>query len=139
MICLYIILPMQFHESKGVKFHMQSKVSKIVASEANPFKASAVIVEYSSGEQKTLPADVVIMGVGVAPATEYLRASKGFENALDRSGAVYVDELLRVKGVDSVYAIGKQDLCIGNLMKLTTTSYNVQVISRCIHNLALAS
>ena len=87
---------------------MNSKVSKIIASETNPFQASAVVVESSSGEQKTLPADAVIMGVGVAPATEYLKNSKGFENALDKSGAVLVDEYLKVKGVDGVYAIGEQ-------------------------------
>ncbi|KAI0636226.1 hypothetical protein C8Q77DRAFT_1102224 [Trametes polyzona] len=96
----------KFHESKGVKFHPQSKVEKIVASESDPSQAGAVIVTSSSGQSTTLPADVVVMGVGVAPATEYLKSSKGFEQVVDKSGAVHVDEFLRVKSLDNVYAIG---------------------------------
>jgi len=95
----------KFHESKGVKFHMQSKVGKIVPSQTDPSKAGAVVVTHPSGENVTLKADVVLMGVGVAPATEYLKASEGFN--VDKSGAITVDEYLRVKGLDgSVYAIG---------------------------------
>jgi len=96
----------KFHESKGAKFHMQAKVDKIIPSQSDPSKAGAVVVVDTSGKSMTLPADVVIMGVGVAPATEYLKSSKGFEQALDKSGAVLVDEYLRVKGLDGVYAIG---------------------------------
>ncbi|EMD31273.1 hypothetical protein CERSUDRAFT_89128 [Gelatoporia subvermispora B] len=96
----------KFHESKGVKFHMKSKVGKIIPSDSNPSLAGAVVVTYESGESVTLPADVVLMGVGVAPATEYLKASKGFEEVVDRSGAVHVDEFLQVKGLKDVYAIG---------------------------------
>ncbi|CAL1716034.1 unnamed protein product [Somion occarium] len=98
---------MKFHQSKGVKFHMKSKVSKIVPSASDSSKVGSVIVGLPSGQELELPADAVIMGVGVAPATEYLKASKGFEQAVDRTGAVTVDEYLRVKGLDgSVYAIG---------------------------------
>lgn len=89
----------QFHESKGVKFHMQTKVEKIISSKSDPTKAAGVVVNGT-----TLEADVVIMGVGVAPATEYLKSSPGFD--LDSTGAVTVDEFLRVKGLDNVYAIG---------------------------------
>ncbi|KAI0324656.1 hypothetical protein GY45DRAFT_1262449 [Cubamyces sp. BRFM 1775] len=96
----------KFHESKGVKFHMQSKVEKIIPSESDPSQAGAVVVTSSTGQTTTLPADVIVMGVGVAPATEYLKSSKGFEQVVDKSGAVHVDEYLRVKGIDSVYAIG---------------------------------
>ncbi|KAI0661598.1 hypothetical protein C8Q70DRAFT_1051925 [Cubamyces menziesii] len=96
----------KFHESKGVKFHMQSKVDKIIPSESDPSQAGAVVVTSSTGQTTTLPADVVVMGVGVAPATEYLKGSKGFEQVVDKGGAVHVDEYLRVKGIDNVYAIG---------------------------------
>ncbi|KAJ3486827.1 hypothetical protein NLI96_g3958 [Meripilus lineatus] len=97
----------KFHESKGIKFHMQSKVNEITPSPSNPTQAASVTITLPSGENLELAADVVIMGVGVAPATEYLKASKGFEEVVDRTGAVTVDELLRVKGLDgSVYAIG---------------------------------
>ncbi|KAI0775025.1 hypothetical protein BD413DRAFT_471840 [Trametes elegans] len=96
----------KFHESKGVKFHPQSTVDKIIPSEADPSRAGAVVVKSSNGQTITLPADAVVMGVGVAPATEYLKDSKGFEQVVDKSGAVQVDEYLRVKGLDNVYAIG---------------------------------
>ncbi|KAI0714432.1 hypothetical protein C8T65DRAFT_644304 [Cerioporus squamosus] len=96
----------KFHESKGVNFHMESKVEKIVPSESDPSVASAVVVTSGSGQSTTLQADVVVMGVGVAPATEYLKSSKGFEQVVDKTGAVQVDEYLKVKGLENVYAIG---------------------------------
>lgn len=97
----------QFHESNGVKFHMQTKINKIVPSASDSTKAGAVVITDSTGKDITLEADAVIMGVGVAPATEFLRASKGFEQAVDKTGAVAVDEFLKVKGLDgSVFALG---------------------------------
>ncbi|KAH9945195.1 uncharacterized protein BXZ73DRAFT_96185 [Epithele typhae] len=96
----------KFHESNSVKFHMQSKVEKIVPSDADSSKAGSVVVTSSTGQSTTLQADLVIMGVGVGPATEFLRSSPGFEQALDRIGAVQVDEFMKVKGVENVYAIG---------------------------------
>ena len=86
---------------------MNAQVSKIIPSSSDPSQAEAVVIKSSSGEH-TLPADAVIMGVGVGPATEFLKSgqSTGFENALDKSGAVLVDEYLRVKGLEGVYAIG---------------------------------
>lgn len=87
---------------------MQSQVSKIVPSTSSPSDVGTVVVKGPSGAEEELPADVVIMGVGVAPATEYLKASEGFKDLVDKSGAIAVDELLRVKGLDgSVYAVGK--------------------------------
>ncbi|TBU39755.1 hypothetical protein BD309DRAFT_901165 [Dichomitus squalens] len=96
----------KFHESKGVKFHMQSKVEKIIPSDSDSSRAGAIVVQGSDGKSTTLQADVVIMGVGVAPATEYLKNSKGFEQVLERGGGLFVDEFLQVKGVPDVYAIG---------------------------------
>ncbi|RXW21742.1 hypothetical protein EST38_g4133 [Candolleomyces aberdarensis] len=91
----------KYHESQGVRFHMKSKVDKIVASEENPNIATGVVV---NGE--TLPADFVIMGVGVGPATQFLKGS-GIE--VERDGGVKVDQYLRVKSgpdTQNVYAIG---------------------------------
>ena len=85
---------------------MQAKVDQVVPSESDPSVASAVVVASESGQSTTLQADVVVMGVGVAPATEYLKNSKGFENVVDKTGAVHVDEYLKVKGLENVYAIG---------------------------------
>lgn len=81
---------------------MQSKVEKIVPSEEDPKLAKGVIV---NGE--TLPCDFVIMGVGVAPATEFLKTS-GVE--LEKDGGIKVDSHLRLKsgkGGKDVYAIGE--------------------------------
>lgn len=80
---------------------MLSKVEKIITSETNPELATGVVVNGS-----TLPADFVIMGVGVAPATQYLKGS-GVE--LERDGGIRVDKYMRVKtGKDTknVFAIG---------------------------------
>ncbi|KAI6025583.1 hypothetical protein F5J12DRAFT_808951 [Pisolithus orientalis] len=88
----------KYHESQGVKFHMRTKVDKIVASENNPSQASGVVVN-----GQIIPADFVVMGVGVAPATEFLKQS-GF--ALEKDGGIKVDEYLRVLGHTDVYAIG---------------------------------
>jgi len=97
-----IHLRRQYHESQGIKFHMNSKVDKIVPKEGQPNVVGGVVVN-----GVTLPADFVIMGVGVAPATEFLKGS-GLD--LEQDGGIKVDEYLRVKsGPDreNVYAIGK--------------------------------
>ncbi|KAL4062236.1 hypothetical protein V8B97DRAFT_1947463 [Scleroderma yunnanense] len=88
----------KYHESQGVKFHMQSKAEKIVASEGNSSEASGVLVN-----GQIIPADFIVMGVGVAPATEFLKQS-GFR--LEKDGGIEVDEYLRVPGHPDVYAIG---------------------------------
>ncbi|THH10887.1 hypothetical protein EW145_g1008 [Phellinidium pouzarii] len=92
---------MQYHESQGVKFHMKSKVDKLVPSQTDASTVGSIVLGDGGPE---IQADVVIMGVGVAPATGFLRDS-GF--SLERDGGVLVDEYLRVAGLDdSVYAIG---------------------------------
>jgi NADPH-dependent 2,4-dienoyl-CoA reductase/sulfur reductase-like enzyme len=50
-----------------------------------------------------VPADLVVTGVGVRPATAWL-AGSGLR--LDPRGAVLVDRLLRVDGLDRVVAVG---------------------------------
>ncbi|KAF8623679.1 hypothetical protein AX17_007377 [Amanita inopinata Kibby_2008] len=90
----------KYHESQGVKFHMSTKVEKIVAREDNPNLAGGVLVNGT-----TIPADFVIMGVGVAPATQFL---KGSDIVLERDGGIRVDEYLQVKSAKDkdVFAIG---------------------------------
>ncbi|EKM78680.1 hypothetical protein AGABI1DRAFT_85596 [Agaricus bisporus var. burnettii JB137-S8] len=91
----------KYHESQGIKFHMQTKVEKIVPKEDNPKLAGGVVVNGT-----TIPADFVIMGVGVRPATDFLKGS-GIE--IEQDGSVRVDEYLRVRtGADTenIYAIG---------------------------------
>lgn len=50
-----------------------------------------------------IPADVVIVAVGIGPRTEFLKDS-GFK--LEKDGGIKVDKYMRVKGVDDVYATG---------------------------------
>lgn len=90
---------------------MNSSVSKLLPSSSDASSVGTVVVKSSSGEEISLKADAVIMGVGVAPATEFLKASKGFDSVVDKSGAVQVDEVLRVKGLEGVYAIGECPVC----------------------------
>jgi apoptosis-inducing factor 3 len=89
----------QFHESQGVVFHPSTSVKTICKEQSD--SETLTKVELATGE--TLVADLVIMGVGVRPATDYLKAS-GWE--LEKDGSVKVDELLRVPGHTDVYAIG---------------------------------
>lgn len=79
---------------------MSSKIEKIVPQEKNPNIAGGVVVNGT-----TLPCDMIIMGVGVAPTTEFL---KGSGIVLEKDGGVRVDEYMKVRSVPSgdVYAIG---------------------------------
>jgi len=88
----------KYHESQGVKFHMKTKIEKIIPKEDDESLAGGVVV---NGE--TLPCDFVIMGVGVAPATQFLKDSG---MSLEKDGGVRVDEYLRVPGYADVYAVG---------------------------------
>ncbi|PPQ99135.1 hypothetical protein CVT24_009325 [Panaeolus cyanescens] len=88
-------------ENMGVKFHMSTKVDKIVARDDDPKLAKEVIV---NGEP--LACDFVVMAVGARPATDFLKGS-GIE--LEADGGIRVDRYLRVRtGRDTklVFAIG---------------------------------
>jgi NAD(P)H-nitrite reductase large subunit len=79
---------------------MKSSIEKIIASSDSESKlATGVVVN-----GQILPADFVIMGVGVAPATSFLKDS-GIQ--LERDGGIKVDEYLKVPGFDGIYAIGE--------------------------------
>ncbi|KAG2157970.1 uncharacterized protein EDB93DRAFT_1122429 [Suillus bovinus] len=88
----------KYHESQGVKFHLGTNVEKIIPSESDPSLAAGVVVN-----GQTLPVDFVIMGVGVVPATEFLKQS-GFQ--LEKDGGIRVDQYLKVQGQDNIYAVG---------------------------------
>ncbi|KAJ7056617.1 pyridine nucleotide-disulfide oxidoreductase-domain-containing protein [Mycena amicta] len=74
---------LQYHESQGVKFHMQTKIEKIVPKEDDETTAAGVVV---NGE--TLPCD---LDSGVPT---------------ERDGGVRVDEYLKLVGYEDVYAVG---------------------------------
>ncbi len=93
-------------KSNGIKFYMEAGVERLEGDGSGNVKS--VIIKDSDGKEQTLAADVVILGVGVAPATTYLKSSAGFPE-LQKDGSVEVDGQLRVKGLPqeaNVFAIG---------------------------------
>jgi len=90
----------KMHEDKGIKFHMNASVESAEASSS--LSSHVGSIKLKGG--KRIPADVVIMGVGVGPATEFLKESGGFN--LEKDGSLTVDKHMRVKGVEDVYATG---------------------------------
>lgn len=85
-------------ESKGVKFQMNAGVEKAIPSKADPEAAGTVLLK----DGTELPCDLVILGVGVSPATKFLDG----QLTLEKDGGLAVDEFLQVKGQDDIYAIG---------------------------------
>ena len=84
----------------GVKFHMEAGVEKALPSSSNSKNVGAVHLQ----DGTEIPADLVVLGVGVAPATEFLKGSKGLE--LQKDGSLKCNELFEVEGLKDVYAIG---------------------------------
>ncbi|KAK2053125.1 hypothetical protein LY76DRAFT_525263 [Colletotrichum caudatum] len=87
-------------EKNGVKFHMSAGVDK---AEPSPADASVVGAVYLKDGTK-LDADLVILGVGVAPATEFLRENKVIR--LEDDGSIKTNESFEVVGLKDVYAVG---------------------------------
>lgn len=87
-------------EGKGVKFHMNVGVEKILPSKTDPKSVGAVAIK----DQAPIECDMLIMGVGVGPATQFL-ADSGF--SLEKDKGIAVDEHLKVEGYDGrIFAIG---------------------------------
>jgi NADPH-dependent glutamate synthase beta subunit-like oxidoreductase len=87
-------------EKNGVKFQMGASVDKATASKSDSSKVGAVHLK----DGTVLEADLVIEGVGVAPATEYLKSNAKIE--LEKDGSIKTDESFAVSGLKDVYAIG---------------------------------
>ncbi|KAK3400452.1 hypothetical protein B0T20DRAFT_348190 [Sordaria brevicollis] len=87
-------------ESKGVKFIMSANVEKAEPSTSDPSKVGSVHLK----DGTKLDADIVILGVGVSPATEYLKDNSVVR--LEEDGSLKVDENFSVVGLKDVYAIG---------------------------------
>ncbi|KAF9882501.1 hypothetical protein CkaCkLH20_00537 [Colletotrichum karsti] len=87
-------------EKNGVKFHMNAGVEKAEPSGSDPSKVGAVHLK----DGTKLEADLVILGVGVAPATEFLKENKVIR--LEQDGSIKTDESFLVTGLKDVYAIG---------------------------------
>lgn len=87
-------------EAKGAKFLMAASVDKAEPSADNPSVVGAVLLK----DGTRLPADLVILGVGVAPATAFLRNNKAVR--LEGDGSLKTDETFAVVGLKDVYAVG---------------------------------
>ncbi|MGB3672403.1 MAG: FAD-dependent oxidoreductase [Phormidesmis sp.] len=86
------LLFQQIHEAKGVQFKLGTKATALKG------KERVEAVELDSGEQ--LPADLVIVGVGVKPATDFIDGL-----LLDKkTGSILVNQYLQA--TPSVYAAG---------------------------------
>ena len=85
---------------KGVKFHMSASVDSAVPNE----KDSKVVGAVKLKDGTVLPADLVILGIGVAPATEYLKNNKHIQ--LEKDGSLKTDESFAVADLPGVFAIG---------------------------------
>lgn len=87
-------------EGKGVKFHMNAGVDKAEPSTSDPSKVGFVYLK----DGTKLEADLVILGVGVSPSTEFLKENKIVR--LEDDGSLQTDVNFLVTGLKDVYAIG---------------------------------
>ncbi|KAG8122510.1 hypothetical protein E2320_018016 [Naja naja] len=72
---------MQMLEAQGVRFHMKTEVAQMQGEDG---KVTSVLLSNGS----VLPADLVVVGIGVTPNTRFIQGSS---IRLDRGGAVLVD------------------------------------------------
>ncbi|MCJ1419734.1 hypothetical protein MMC32_006090 [Xylographa parallela] len=87
-------------EKNGVKFQMEAGVDKATPSKSKSEDVGAIHLK----DGTVLDADLVVLGVGVAPATEYLKESGDVK--LMKDGSLKCNELFEVEGLKDVYAIG---------------------------------
>lgn len=88
-------------QSKNLDFYMEAGVSRIEGESGSG--PTAVVIKDKNDKEVSVPADVVILGVGVEPATGFLKQS-GFK--LEKDGGIAVDSHMRVPGHKDVFAIG---------------------------------
>ncbi|SMR50700.1 unnamed protein product [Zymoseptoria tritici ST99CH_1E4] len=86
-------------EKNGVKFYMGASVEK---GEAGSTAGKIGSVSLKDGTK--LEADLVVEGVGVRPATDYLKDNSSVN--LEKDGSISVDESFAIKGLKDVFAIG---------------------------------
>ncbi|KAJ5782125.1 hypothetical protein N7457_003899 [Penicillium paradoxum] len=87
-------------EKNGITFYLSANVSHATASPSNTHTVGAVHLK----DGTTLPADLVILGVGVRPATDFLRDNKAI--TLEKDGSLTTDSHFLVKGLQDVFAVG---------------------------------
>ncbi|KAJ5852866.1 hypothetical protein N7534_005409 [Penicillium rubens] len=88
-------------EKSEIKFNLSASVSHASANPSDSQTVGAVHLK----DGTTLPADIVILGVGVRPATDFLRDNKSV--TLEKDGSIKTTSHFLVPGLqDSVFAIG---------------------------------
>lgn len=88
-------------EKNGVQFKLSAGVEKATPSDSTPSAVGAVHLK----DGTVLPADVVVLGIGVRPATDFLRENPS--TSLEKDGSIATDSHFAVPGLnDSVFAIG---------------------------------
>ena len=87
-------------QGKGVKFHLSAGVDSALPNDHDKKAVGAVKLK----DGPTLPADLVILGIGVAPATPFLKDNNAV--TLEKDGSLKTDESFAVEGLKDVYAIG---------------------------------
>lgn len=88
-------------EKSGISFKLAASVSKATPSTSSPSSVGAVHLK----DGTVLPADVVILGVGVRPATDFLRGNPSL--TLQKDGSLATDPNFAVPGLEGdVFAIG---------------------------------
>ncbi|KAF1985590.1 hypothetical protein K402DRAFT_334245 [Aulographum hederae CBS 113979] len=87
-------------EKNGVKFYMGASVEKASPSKSDSKTVGAVHLK----DGTALEADLVIEGVGVKPATQFLKDIQ--EVTLEKDGSLKTDESFAVNGLKDVFAIG---------------------------------
>lgn len=87
-------------EKNGVKFYLGASVDSATPSKNDSNAVGSVKLK----DGASIEADLVVLGVGVAPATDYLRNNKSVD--LEKDGSLHVDEIFQVKGLEDVFAIG---------------------------------
>lgn len=88
-------------EKSGVKFYLSASIDKAAPSSSDPSKVGSVHLK----DGTTLPADLVVLGTGVRPATDYLRDNPAV--TLENDGSIKTDESFTVPGLNNdVFAIG---------------------------------
>ena len=84
----------------GVKFRMSASVDSAQPSSSDSKAVGSVKLK----DGTSLPADLVILGIGVSPATGFLKDNPAVK--LQDDGSLLTNESFAVKGLSDVYAIG---------------------------------
>lgn len=87
-------------EKNGAKFYMGASVDSAIPSAKDKNVVGAVKLK----DGTELEADLVILGIGVGPATEFLKENNAVK--LEKDGSIETDEFFKVKGMEDVYALG---------------------------------